>query len=231
MSFEDLNNRIISCKLCPRLVKYREEVAKNPPKRFRGQTYWAKPLPGFGDVGARVLVLGLAPAAHGGNRTGRMFTGDSSGDTLVRALHRAGFANMGRSISINDGLVLKDVYITAVVRCAPPDNKPAKQEVENCLPYLIEELRMLENVVVVVALGRFAFETFFRLMRRMNAYSGRIPRFRHGAIYRLNGSFNRKPLPTVIASYHPSRQNTSTGRLTQRMIDSVFHRARAIAGL
>ncbi len=228
MSIEELNYRIISCKLCPRLAKYREAVARNPPKRFRGQAYWAKPLPGFGDVKGRVLVLGLAPAAHGGNRTGRMFTGDSSGDTLVKALHRAGFANMDRSVSRDDGLVLKDVYVTAVVRCAPPDNKPAKQEVENCLPYLIEELRMLENVVVVVALGRIAFETFFRLMRRMNAYTGRMPRFRHGAVYRLKGSFNGRPLPTVIASYHPSRQNTNTGRLTQRMIDSVFHRARAI---
>lgn len=230
MNLEDLAQQIINCRRCPRLVRHREEAAAHPPKRFRGERYWAKPLPGFGDLNARVLVVGLAPAAHGGNRTGRMFTGDSSGNTLMKALHAAGFANIDSSVSADDGLVLKDVYLTAVVRCPPPDNKPLSSEVINCLPYLVEEMRRLTNVKVVVALGRLAFDTYLRLLKREGTVNGKMPVFSHGAEYRLNGSFLGRPLPVLLVSYHPSQQNTYTGRLTQRMIDSVFLRAKAIVG-
>ncbi|MCS6783736.1 MAG: uracil-DNA glycosylase [Candidatus Caldarchaeum sp.] len=230
MKLDDLNRRIVSCMVCPRLVKHREEVAENPPARFRGEKYWAKPLPGFGDVDARILVVGLAPAAHGGNRTGRMFTGDSSGNTLMKALYRAGYANIDTSVSADDGLVLKDVYLTAVVRCPPPANKPTQQEISNCLPYLAEELKILRNICVAVALGRVAFEGLFKLFKREKAFEGKTPVFRHGGTYRVSGFLYGRPLPIIIACYHPSRQNTNTGRLRQEMIDAVFLRAREFVG-
>ncbi|MCS7137656.1 MAG: uracil-DNA glycosylase [Candidatus Caldarchaeum sp.] len=230
MSLEELNTRIVSCRLCPRLVKHREYVAANPPPRFRSERYWARPLTGFGDVEARLLVLGLAPAAHGGNRTGRMFTGDSSGDTLVKSLYRAGFANQDRSVSLEDGLVLHDAYITAVVRCAPPSNKPTAAEVRNCVKYLAEELRLLRNVKVCVALGRLAFTTYIQLLKREGVQLSRSPVFKHGAVYRLEGTLHGKPVPVLIPSYHPSRQNTNTGRLTQQMLDRVFLKARELVG-
>ncbi|MEM1947681.1 MAG: uracil-DNA glycosylase [Candidatus Caldarchaeum sp.] len=230
MNLAELNQRIIACRLCPRLVKHREKTAENPPARFRGEKYWAKPLPGFGDPEARVLVVGLAPAAHGGNRTGRMFTGDSSGDTLMKALYRAGFSNIDRSISVDDGLVLRDVYITAVVRCAPPDNKPTRREIQNCTSYFVEELKLLKNVRVIVTLGRVAFEHVFRVFRDLRWFEGPTPAFSHGEEYRFSGVLFGRPLPVVLACYHPSRQNTSTGRLTQEMIDAVFRLAKAVVG-
>ncbi|MEM2593012.1 MAG: uracil-DNA glycosylase [Thermofilaceae archaeon] len=230
MSLDDLNARIISCRLCPRLVRHREKAAENPPPRYRLEKYWAKPLPGFGDVNARLLVIGLAPAAHGGNRTGRMFTGDSSGNTLMKSLYRAGFANIDRSENRDDGLILKDAYLTAVVRCAPPGNKPNSSEVNNCVQYLAEELRLLDKVKVCVTLGRLAFSTYIRLLRREGFLQSRRLVFRHGAVYKLEGTLYGRPIPTLIASYHPSRQNTNTGRLTQRMLDAVFLKAKAIVG-
>ncbi len=230
MSFEELNKRIISCKLCPRLVKYREKVAEDPPPRYRSERYWAKPLPGFGDVNAKVVVIGLAPAAHGGNRTGRMFTGDSSANTLMRSLYRAGFANMERSERCDDGLVLKNIYLTAIVRCAPPENKPTSREINNCIQYLSEELKLLKNVKVCITLGRLPFSTYLKLIRLEGVLQSSKPSFRHGAVHRLKGMLHGRPLPILISSYHPSRQNTNTGRLTQQMLDRVFLKARAIVG-
>jgi len=226
MSFELLNKKIVNCRSCPRLVRFREWAAANPPRRFRGEAYWAKPLTGFGDVKARILVLGLAPAAHGGNRTGRMFTGDSSGNTLMKSLYRNGFANREESIRRDDGLVLRDVFLTAVVRCPPPDNKPLKSEIENCLSYFVEEFKMLENVRVCVVLGRIAFDSFLKFLKSNGVIIDRKPRFRHGGVYRFQGKIFGRGVPLLIASYHPSRQNTSTGRLTQNMLDNVFRLAR-----
>jgi uracil-DNA glycosylase family 4 len=230
MSLEELHRRIVACRLCPRLVKYRQRAAEKRPLRFRNETYWARPLPGFGDPAARLLVIGLAPAAHGGNRTGRMFTGDSSGNTLMRSLHRAGFANLDRSERADDGLVLTDAYLTAVVRCPPPENKPSKTEINNCIIYLKAELRLLQNIKVVVTLGRIAFQTYLSLVRSEGLLKKPLPEFRHGAVYRLEGMLYGRPLPVLIASYHPSRQNTNTGRLTQKMLDWVFLDARRFVG-
>jgi len=230
MSLEELHRRIVACRLCPRLVKYRQGAAEKRPPRFRNETYWARPLPGFGDPAARLLVIGLAPAAHGGNRTGRMFTGDSSGNTLMHSLHRAGFANLDRSERADDGLVLTDAYLTAVVRCPPPENKPSKTEINNCIKYLKAELRLLQNIKVVVTLGRIAFQTYLSLVRSEGLLKKPLPEFRHGAVYRLEGMLYGRPLPVLIASYHPSRQNTNTGRLTQEMLDWVFLDARRFVG-
>lgn len=225
-----LNERIISCKRCPRLVEYRVRVAENPPRRFRGQNYWAKPLPGFGDPLARVLAVGLAPAAHGGNRTGRMFTGDSAGNTLMKALHATGFANQPYSLSLDDGLQLKDIYLTAVVRCPPPANKPLPEEIRNCSEYLLEELRILPNIKVIVTLGGIAYTTTLRILRKSGVNVGKpAPKFKHGLLLNPSGEFlGRKP-PIILASYHPSRQNTQTGRLTQGMLNNIFKKARIIA--
>lgn len=209
-----LSTQIISCNLCPRLTEYRVKVALNPPKRFRGEEYWAKPLPGFGDPYAKLFILGLAPAAHGGNRTGRMFTGDSSGAWLIKALYKTGFANKPTSISRNDGLSLKGAYVSAVVRCAPPANKPLSSEIRNCLKYLKAELEILNDVKAVIALGRLAHDTYLKLYDLEN-----IP-FKHGRVVKFN-EFNR----VLIDSYHPSRQNTQTGRLTWRMWISIFKEA------
>jgi len=225
----ELVARIVSCERCPRLVEYRRRVAENPPRRFRGQQYWARPLPGFGDREARILVVGLAPAAHGGNRTGRMFTGDSSADFLMRTFHHFGLANMPRSVSRDDGLQLMDVFLTAPVRCAPPENRPTREELENCYPYLREEFSLLRNVRVIVALGAIGFAAVKRLLRDAGyVHVGRRrPVFGHGAHYVYRNAAGRTV--HLLASYHPSRQNTNTGRLTDAMFRRVFRRAVELA--
>ena len=218
----ELNERIVGCRRCPRLLRWREACAKKPPRRFIGQDYWAKPLAGFGDAKARVLIVGLAPAAHGGNRTGRMFTGDRSGDWLYGALHEAGFANQPTSDHRNDGLKLTDCYITAAVHCAPPANKPNQIEFIRCRSYLIEELRLFRKIRVVIVLGKIAFDSFLAAFRDSGAPLPKPrPKFGHGAVFDLDGSLR------VICSYHPSQQNTFTGKLTRRMFRSVFEAARA----
>ena len=211
----------MKCRRCPRLVAWRETVAKEKKHEFRDWDYWGKPVPSFGDANARLLIVGLAPAAHGANRTGRMFTGDSSGRWLYRALHKAGFANQPTWERCDDGLKLIDCYLTATARCAPPDNKPLPQEIENCSEYLDAELRLLKNLRVIVALGKIAFDNSLRALGRNGLkLPSPLPKFAHGAIH---------PLPnglTLIASYHPSRQNTNTGKLTEKMFDEVWKEAR-----
>jgi uracil-DNA glycosylase len=220
---QQLNQTIIGCRKCPRLVRWREAVAKEPPRRYRGEQYWARPLLGFGDPGARLLIVGLAPAAHGGNRTGRMFTGDRSGDWLYGALHTAGFANQPESVHRDDGLKLTDCYITAAVRCAPPANKPAAIEFARCRPYLIQELKLLKNIRVVIALGKIAFDSFLAAHQENGGKVPRPrPRFGHGGSVVLPDSV------TLIASYHPSQQNTFTGKLTRPMFQAVFEHATRI---
>ncbi len=224
-ALEQLSATIVACRKCPRLVRYREQVARVKKREFLDWEYWGRPLPGLGDPHAELLVLGLAPAAHGGNRTGRMFTGDSSGRWLMRALYRAGFASQPTSERRDDGLTLRNVYITAAVRCAPPDNRPTRRELATCSEYLRWELTLLRRVRVVVALGQIAFATFLRLAQESGAALPRPrPRFRHGASYRL-GTTPPGPL-VIIGSYHPSRQNTQTGRLTEGMLDRIFQVAR-----
>jgi uracil-DNA glycosylase family 4 len=218
----DIGAEVVGCRRCPRLVEWREEAAARPPARFAGEGYWARPLPGFGDPQARVLIVGLAPAAHGGNRTGRVFTGDRSGDFLFASLHRSGFANRPESISIDDGLALNGAYIAAVVRCAPPDNKPTPDERTNCLPYLVREMRLLGGLRVVVALGAYAWDGALRALADLGHRSARRPEFRHLAEARVG------PI-TLIGSYHPSQQNTFTGRLTPPMLDAVMARATELA--
>jgi uracil-DNA glycosylase len=214
---------IHECRRCPRLVDWREACAADPPRRYRGQDYWARPLDGFGDPAARVVVVGLAPAAHGANRTGRMFTGDRSGEWLYAALHRAGFANRPESEHRGDGLRLSGAYVTAVVRCAPPANKPLPAERDNCLPYLERELELLDRCRVIVALGSFAWDGALRAARSLGAEVPRPrPRFGHGAEADL-GRWR------LLGCYHPSQQNTFTGRLTVAMIDAAFARARELA--
>jgi len=220
-SIASLQDRIITCHLCPRLVEWRERVARERVRRFADQRYWGKPVPSFGDPRARLLVLGLAPAAHGGNRTGRIFTGDRSGDWLFRALHKAGFASQQTSIDRNDGLRLLDCYVTAAVRCAPPQNKPTPPENANCRPYLLRELELLSRLRVIVALGRFAFDAVIASVGLLQP-SSRRPDFKHGAEISLTGGV------TLIASFHPSQQNTFTGKLTEPMFDRVFTRAQKI---
>ena len=211
------------CRRCPRLVEWREAVAADPPKRHRGESYWARPLDGFGDPRARVAVVGLAPAANGANRTGRMFTGDRSGEWLYAALHRAGFANRPESERRDDELRLRDAWVTAVVRCAPPANKPTPDERDNCLPYLERELELLERCRVLVALGAFAWDGALRAARALGAELPRPrPRFGHGAEADL-GRWR------LLGCFHPSQQNTFTGKLTVPMIDAVFARARELA--
>jgi uracil-DNA glycosylase family 4 len=220
-----LGRRIVRCRRCPRLVEWREQVAANPPRRFAGDEYWARPLPGFGDPAARLIVIGLAPAAHGGNRTGRIFTGDRSGDWLYAAIHRAGLANQARSEHRGDGLRLCDAYVTAVNRCAPPDNRPTPAERDNCLPYLAQELRLLERAKVLVALGSFAWDGALRALRELEHEIPRPkPRFGHGA-EALVGRY------ALLGCYHPSQQNTFTGRLTEAMLDELFARARELVAI
>ena len=218
-----LDRRITRCRRCPRLVEWREQVAAEPPRRFEDEEYWARPLPGFGDPAARLIVIGLAPAAHGGNRTGRIFTGDRSGDWLFASLHRAGLANQSRSEHRDDGLRLRAAYVTAVNRCAPPGNRPTPEERDNCLPYLVEELRLLDRARVLVALGSFAWEGALRALRELEHEIPRPkPRFGHGA-EALIGPY------ALLGCYHPSQQNTFTGRLTEPMLDDLFARARELA--
>lgn len=216
-SLELLAADVVACRRCPRLVAWREQVATEKRAMFRDEEYWGRPLPGFGDPAARLLVVGLAPAAHGANRTGRIFTGDRSGDWLYRALYRAGFANQPTSVRRGDGLALTDAYITSPVRCAPPANKPTTEERDACAPFLDRELALLTEVRVVVALGGFAAN----LIAARAGVSPR-PKFGHGAEWELGDG------RTLICCYHPSQQNTFTGRLTEPMMDAVFSRARAL---
>ncbi len=214
---------VIACRRCPRLVAWREEVAQVRRASFASEQYWGKPLPGFGDPDARVLVLGLAPAAHGGNRTGRVFTGDRSGDWLFAALWRTGFANQPQSIKRGDGLRLRGCYVTAAVRCAPPANRPLPSERDNCLPYLLRELDLLASVQAVVCLGGFAWDVALRALLAQGAQLPRPrPRFAHGAEVTVGDRM-------LLGCYHPSQQNTFTGRLTEDMLDGVLHRARTLA--
>ncbi|HWP64439.1 MAG TPA: uracil-DNA glycosylase [Candidatus Limnocylindria bacterium] len=220
-----LECRVVACRRCPRLVAHREAVARDKVARFRDCEYWGRPVPGFGDPRARVLVVGLAPAAHGGNRTGRMFTGDESGRWLYRALYHAGFANQAASEHRGDGLRLRDAYVTAVARCAPPGNRPTPGEIAACRPYLVEELRLLRRVRVVVALGQIAHTGFLAAYQAAGRARPRpLPRFAHGAVHRLPDGI------VLVCSYHPSQQNTFTRRLTRPMLDRVFRAARRFAG-
>ena len=221
-SWDALEQDIIACRACPRLVTWREEVASTKRRAYRDCVYWGKPVPGFGDPAARLLILGLAPGAHGSNRTGRMFTGDSSGKTLYAALHRTGFANQPTWESRDDGLKLSDAFITAVGRCAPPQNKPTTEELANCRPFLAREQALLHNLQVVLALGRIALDGYVRLLQEAGHDLPAVI-FRHGLVTRLPA-----PLPAIITSYHPSRQNTQTGRLTLAMFDQVFLQAREL---
>jgi uracil-DNA glycosylase family 4 len=221
-SLRELNECIIGCRRCPRLVAWRERVAREKRAAYRDEEYWGRPVPGFGDSRARVLLCGLAPAAHGGNRTGRVFTGDRSGDWLFAALHRAGFANQPTSRRRDDGLRLRDCYIAACVRCAPPDNAPTIEERDACLGYLVEELRLLRRVRVIVCLGGFAWDGALRALRSLGERPARKPRFGHGAEAAV-GQY------TLLGCYHPSQQNTFTGRLTESMMDVVLARAVALS--
>ncbi len=219
-TLDGIRRQVVACERCPRLVEWRERVAREKRAAFAGETYWGRPVPGFGDPGARVVVVGLAPAAHGANRTGRMFTGDRSGDWLYRALHRAGFANQPESDARGDGLVLTDCYITAAVRCAPPQNRPTPEERDTCRPFLEAELLALPRTQVLVALGKFAFDQLWRvLLHRGEPLPDRQARFGHGAETSI------KPELTLLASFHPSQQNTFTGKLTEPMFDAVWSRA------
>jgi uracil-DNA glycosylase family 4 len=216
----NLNSEVITCTRCPRLVIYREQVAREKRRAYRDHEYWGKPVPGFGDPNARVIVLGLAPGAHGSNRTGRPFTGDASGNFMYPVLHETGFANQPTATDRNDGLVLKDLYITAAVRCAPPDNKPLPQELANCAPYLERELEGLKNAKVIVALGKIGFDAYLNYLKRAGLLKNKVQYvFAHGACYRMpNGRM-------LLASYHPSNQNTQTGKLTREMFVEIFQRA------
>jgi uracil-DNA glycosylase family 4 len=216
-SLEKITAEVVGCRACPRLVAWREQVARQKRAAFRDWTYWGRPVPGFGDPHAELLVVGLAPAAHGGNRTGRMFTGDRSGDWLYGALYRAGFANQPTSLSRDDGLQLQGAYIAACVRCAPPDNKPTPIERDTCLRYLRREMRLLQEVRVIVCLGSFAYDGLAQVLGLRPR-----PRFGHGVEVALADG------RSVICSFHPSQQNTFTGRLTQPMLDNIFSRARAL---
>jgi uracil-DNA glycosylase family 4 len=217
---EALAARIESCRACPRLVAWRESVAMQKRASFRHDVYWGRPVAGFGDTSARIAVVGLAPAAHGANRTGRIFTGDRSGDWLFASMHRAGLANQALSVSRDDGLELQGAFVTAAVRCAPPANKPAPSERDECLHHLVDELGLLEDLRVVVALGRFAYEVVTRMYRV-------TPRPKFGHLYEVA----QPEGPTILCSFHPSQQNTFTGRLTEAMTDAVFVRARRLAGI
>ena len=219
----ELNARVTSCRACPRLVEWREGVAVDPPRRYRGQEYWARPVPGFGDPDALILIVGLAPAAHGANRTGRMFTGDRSGDWLYAALHRAGLASQPTSVDAGDGLRLRGAYISAIVRCAPPANQPTTGERDECIPYLVEELALLQRVSVIVCLGAFAWDGALRVLDRVGHATPRPkPRFGHEAEAAVGPYM-------LVGSFHPSQQNTFTGKLTEPMLDAVFARARSLA--
>ena len=221
-----LQAEIRNCRRCPRLVEHCANIATVKRRAYRDWDYWGKPVPGFGDPQARILVLGLAPGAHGANRTGRIFTGDRSGDWLYRALHQTGFASQPHSVSRDDGLSLRDIYITAAAHCAPPDNKPAPEEIRNCRPYLERELDLLQPRVVV-ALGRIAFDTYLDILKSRGVIASRAAfRFEHNRHFRIAPG-----QPLLLGSYHPSQQNTSTGKLTEKMLLDVFRTARKLAAL
>ena len=221
-ALSDLSAEITACRACPRLVAWREDAAADPPRRFVGDDYWARPVPGFGDPDAQVVIVGLAPAANGANRTGRRFTGDRSGDFLYASLFRTGFANQPTSIDRADGLALRNAYITAAVRCAPPANKPAPDERDRCQPFLERELAVLACASVFVALGSFAYEALYRVLGSVGDVAKPRPKFAHGLEVATS-------LGTVLGCFHPSQQNTFTGKLTEPMIDAVFERARSLA--
>jgi uracil-DNA glycosylase family 4 len=222
-ALERIGRRVIRCRQCPRLVAWRTAVAAAKVKRFRDWTYWAKPVPGFGDASARLLIVGLAPAAHGANRTGRMFTGDRSGDWLFAALHRFGFANQPHSIARTDGLQLTDCYVSAVCRCAPPANKPLPAELQACRPYLLAEIKSLKNLRVIVALGKTAFDAVLQSARSLGIPPRTAPpRFSHGVSVALAHDL------TLLGSYHPSQQNTFTGKLTRPMFHRIFRTTRRL---
>jgi uracil-DNA glycosylase family 4 len=225
-TLSEVRDAIIGCERCTRLRTYCQRIGREKRAAYRDETYWAKPVPGFGDPAARVVFIGLAPAAHGANRTGRNFTGDGgggSGDFLMNALHANGFANQKTSQRADDGLVLTDAWIAAAVRCAPPDNKPTPREIANCEPHLIAELDALPDLKVYVALGRIAFDAILRLFAKRGWQLPKRPQFEHGAVIRIPGA------PVIVCAYHPSRQNTHTGRLTQPMLRAAFRTARRLA--
>jgi uracil-DNA glycosylase len=219
MEIGTINAKVISCRKCPRLVEYREHVACAKRRAYRDWEYWGRPVPAFGDVGGRLIAVGLAPGAHGSNRTGRMFTGDASGVFLYAALYKAGFANQPVSTDREDGLQLRDLLISAVCRCAPPANKPTRTEITNCLPYLVEEIGLMPNLQGFIALGRLAFDNILGIVREKGVDGTRFI-FKHGEVYKLGNG-----LPWLLASYHPSQQNTQTGRLTVSMFDKVWQKA------
>ncbi len=223
-ALEQINADIGECRRCPRLVEWREEAARNPPARFAGERYWARPVPGFGDPFARVVIVGLAPAAHGGNRTGRIFTGDRSGDFLFPVLHATGFANQPTSVRVGDGLAVRDLYVVAVNRSAPPDNRPTPDERDNCLPYMVRELQALEHTRVLVCLGAYAWDGALRALSVLGHEVRPRPKFGHGAESEVGPYL-------LLGTYHPSQQNTFTGRLTAPMMTEIFLRARTMADL
>jgi uracil-DNA glycosylase family 4 len=223
-----VRRQIISCDLCPRLRNYCAQIARDKRRAYRAEVYWGKPVPGFGDPRARLLIVGLAPAAHGANRTGRVFTGDGiggSGDFLMAALNRAGFSNIATSHHPDDGLKLRDAFIAAAVRCAPPDNKPTPEEIVRCLPHLDAEIAALPRVRVVVALGKIGFDAWLQLLKRRGVAMSPRPQFGHGEVVPFGDG-----LPALVGCYHPSRQNTNTGKLTAPMMDSVFRKAKRLLG-
>jgi uracil-DNA glycosylase family 4 len=224
-AFAAVEKEVVCCRRCPRLVEWRQEAAKNPPRRFRDEKYWARPVPAFGDIAARVLLVGLAPAAHGGNRTGRMFTGDESGNFLFRTLHAEGFSSRSESVRAGDGLALSGALLSAACRCAPPENRPTPREFDNCREYLAREISLLPSGAVLIALGALAFEQCLKVLAERGEEIPRPrPRFTHGARYRIGSRM-------LLASYHPSQQNTFTRKLTQGMLRAVLRRARQEAGL
>lgn len=220
LGLQHVHSAIVSCDRCPRLRHYCQQIAREKKRAHANDTYWGRPVPGFGDPAARLLIVGLAPAAHGANRTGRVFTGDGSGDFLMSALQSAGFANIATSRSTDDGLALRDAYILAAVRCAPPDNKPTPEEIGRCLDHLDAEVAELPNVRVVVALGKIGFDAWLRLMKRRGVTKAPRPQFGHGVRVHMGTG-----MPTLVGCYHPSRQNTNTGKLTPPMMASVFRTA------
>ncbi|RCK75221.1 MAG: Uracil-DNA glycosylase, family 5 [Ignavibacteriae bacterium] len=214
---EDINQNILDCRKCSRILNWIKIISQTKTRRYKGQTYWAKPVPSFGDPEAELLIVGLAPAAHGANRTGRMFTGDRSGMWLYKALYNFGFSNKPESIGVSDGLQLSNCWITAAIHCAPPSNKPNKEEILNCNEYLLNEILLLENLKIILALGKIAFDaTLFAIQEANWVKETKTYKFSHGAMYNLtNGKY-------LLASYHPSQQNTFTGKLTQKMFDKIF---------
>jgi uracil-DNA glycosylase family 4 len=219
-----LNSEVVSCTRCPRLVVYREQIAREKRRAYRDWEYWGKPVPGFGDPGARVVVLGLAPGAHGSNRTGRPFTGDSSGNFMYPVLHETGFASQARATDREDGLILKNIYITAAARCAPPQNKPLPSELANCAPYLDRELGGLKHAKIIVALGKIGFDAYLNYLKRRGIVDRKSEYiFAHGAKYKMPDG------RILLASYHPSNQNTQTGKLTRKMFVQIFKEAERIA--